>query len=209
MKKFFMWCIPLFTAIIIASITLIVIVSNNKNNTIYATEFSYKHENVLNLRLNDEVIFNKTEFNIAPSNCTERIFLTTNDSNIIQINNLTNKITAKKLGNCTLLANIKSGATQTLSTIIEIKVTNKIDDSDKPIETYNYTFNMENNFATIEFVAGATKDENEIEIKSGKENLKITIREQHSITIEFISKGFAEIEITCNTKKLIFNIEIV
>ena len=98
MKKILVWCIPLFLCIVITSIVLIIVISNNSKNVIYATEFSYKYDNALNLKLNDAVIFNKTEFNIKPTNCTEKIILTTNSNENLEIDNKTNKVTAKKIG---------------------------------------------------------------------------------------------------------------
>ena len=176
---------------------------------VYATGFSYKYENTLNLKVNDEVIFNKTEFNIEPINCTEKIFLTTNDNEILQIDNKTNKITAKKVGVCSLFAQIKCSATENLTAQININVTNETDDSDKIITTYNYTFYKDNNMATIEFSAGATKDENNIQITSGSDYISIESIEYNRITILLNAKGNAIIEIVCNTKKLILNIEIL
>ena len=209
MKKFYLWCIPLFICIIIASVIFIIAVFNNSKNAIYATEFSYKYENVLNLKLNDEVTFNKTEFNIEPANCTEKIILTTNDSEILQIESKTNKVIAKKIGTCILFAQIKSGKSETISTQITINITDSTDDKDKIIETHNYIFSKDANFATIEFSAGSTKDENDILIKSGAECISIYNEEFNNITITLNAKGSAIIEIICNTKKLILNIEII
>ena len=209
MKKFLLWCIPLFICIIVASIVLVIVTSNNSKNVIYATQFSYKYENVLNLKLNDEVTFNKTEFNIQPANCTEKIVLTTNDSEMLQIDNKTNKVIAKKIGTCTLFAQIKSSKTKMLSTQITINITDELDDSDKIIETHDYTFNLLDEVATIEFGAGSTKDENIVTHKSGLEVLSVCNEEYNSITIALNAKGTAIIEIVCNTKKLILNITIV
>ena len=205
MKKFLTWCIPLFVLIIVAGVTLIVIYNSNTSKTIYATKFEYKHESALNLYINDEITLNKTEFKIEPSNCTENIFFTTNDSNILEIDNKNNKIIAKSEGNCTLFAHIKSSIKEILTTEITVSV-NK---NNQNVETINHNFNLSEGSRLVYFNAGSTKDENTITITEGNDIISYEDVEYNRLTVIFHNTGFATIEIECNTKRVIINITVV
>lgn len=211
MKKVLCWCLPILIAVITLGVVILNINSNRQPSVIYATKFSYKYgDTPLELVLNDSIILNRTEFNIEPANCTEKILLTTNDSDIIQIDKNTNKITAKQIGTCTLFAYIKSSTTESLPPVqITIIVTNQNETINKQNETLEYTFKLSAVEVFIEFSAANTKDENDVKIVNGSEHLEIIDEEYNKLTVELKSYGVCIIEIDSPLKKITITINII
>lgn len=213
MKKVLWWCLPLLIVAITFGIVILSINANKQQSTIYASKFSYKYvDKTLELTLNDAIVFNKTEFNIEPSNCTEKIVFTSDDDKILKIDNNTNKIVAKQIGTCTLFAYIKSGMTEYLPPAkITVVVTNENSNVNKENETHNFTYELSkinNSKVIIEFNAGKTKDENSVNITNGNECIEIINENFNTLTILLKNTGNATIEIDSPLKKVIINITI-
>ena len=209
MKKFFIWTLPVLTIVAIASVFILSFNSNSNKTNVYATSFVYNYEN-LTLYKNNTYTLNSTEFTIQPSNCTEKIIYATNNSNILEIDNSSGEIFAKSTGTCTLMAYIKSSATENLSIEIQVAVIEANEDSPYKTEiTENYTFNLSDEVVFIEFDTGSKKDKNNINIKSGTELIEIISIDDHKITFSLFDTGSVCIEIDSPTKKITFNIQIV
>ena len=208
MKKFLIWILPILTVLAIASVFILSFTSYFNKTNVYATSFAYNHEN-LTLYKNNTYKLNSTEFTIQPSNCTEKIVYATDNSTILDINNASGEILAKSTGICTLMAYIKSSATENLSVEIQVAVIEANENSPYKNEiTENHTFNLCDQVVFIEFDKGSKKDKNNIDIKNGNELIEIISVDDHKITFSLLYSGSVCIEIDSPTKKITFNIQI-
>src|SRR5574344_110739 len=129
----------------------ILFVVKNKNNIIYA-ENLLLNKSSITLKVNEYYTFTSNDYIIMPKNCTEKIFLSTNDSSVLDINILCGKIYTKSCGQCKLNINIKSCETKFISKSIDFIVTESGDVSNdeeiKDEETKMLTFKL-NDTSTI------------------------------------------------------------
>ena len=124
MRNFWKYIIPVFIVILVVGGIVLSVNLNIKETAHYATNLEYKYTN-LTLYKNVTYTLTKNEFLISPTNCNQKIVLTTTDTNIIEIDSTTGEIFAKEVGNATIIAKIKSSATENIQTTINVIVKNQ------------------------------------------------------------------------------------
>ncbi len=209
MKKILVWCLPLILIAVTVGITVFVIKSNSHfNKNIYATNLICMHEK-LTLFEGSSYALNSTEFSVEPANCTEKIIFTTTNSNILEVNNSKGEILAKEVGTCSLIAYVKSSATENISKEIEIVVDKRNEDNpDKTNEEKTIICNLSEGFVLIEYMTHSTKDKLSITINQGEDLITISTYEHDNMTVFLNAAGTAKIIIDAPTKNIIITLII-
>ena len=208
MKKFLIWCLPL-VFVVATFITTIVVVNNSKPKNIYATNLNFVHQQ-LTLFKDSYVTLTSNEYVVEPENCTEKVIFATTDSSILEINSQTGEVYAKNIGTCTLIAYVKSSATNSISKSIEIVVENRNEDSPNKIydEEKTVNCNLSQGIIQITFEMDTTKDKLDITIEEGNNLVEIVDYEYNSITLILNATGTAKVIVDSPVKKLLIIISI-
>lgn len=187
--------------IIGAFCTFFILYQKNKNKVVYANSLSTSIT-TMTLNVNCSYCFGSEDYQVMPKNCTEKIFLSTNDSEVLDLNTLSNNVLAKKVGQCILFLNIKSSETEMLSKSLQINVVdNTSAQNNSKVETtklfsYKYDTNACTKMLTYDTESPYT--ECVVSIISGGDIVEILTASEYK-TLYIKLKGIGDIEIVVDS----------
>ncbi len=211
MKKFYFWLIPLLlvTIISVGAIVGITIGKNSTTRDVFATKLESKQEKFRFL-VGGKYSMTSNEIAVEPANCTQRIIYNTDNSSVMEIDVLTGKIFAKKIGNCNLIATIKSSETTNITIKIPVEVYgNTVDEKQEVSISKTFTLD-EQDYGSVEYDIDEPLAECSFSITKGAEHLSYHSFDTYkTIFVEFASKGEVEIVVESQTKKITITINII
>lgn len=205
MKKVFLWLIPsVVVAVFLAGIILFINIEKNKRDAkIYAESISCKYEKLTFIKDNTYSL-TKDDFVVTPAKCNQKVMISTNDSNLLEVNTLTGEIVAKEVGTCKIFASIKSSEKDVLQIEInvEIKQTGKLE------KEVDLSFKLSDGTAPIVFEATSSFADYEANIINGAENLSIEEFELGKIILRLIGGGNATICLENSVERILYHVTI-
>lgn len=209
MKKLFIWLIPvIIVAVIAAGILVGILVQNNQSNLIvYANSLQCKYDS---LTFKKDVVYNisNDDFIVLPATCNQKILLSTNDSNILDVNANTGEVFAKSTGSCYLIASIKTSEDSTTQIEIPVNV-NNASQTQKVEKHVSLTFNLSEGYSVITYSANEAFENYSCNVIEGDEHVAILEFEHRKITINLVSSGTSKICLENSTQKIIYEISVV
>lgn len=205
MKKVFLWIIPsVVVALFLIGIIVVLNVEKNKTNAkIYAESISCKYEKLTFIK-DSTYTLTKDDFVVVPAKCNQKVMISTNDSNLLEVNTLTGEIVAKAVGTCKIFASIKSSDED----VLQIEIDVEVKQAGKLEKEVNLSFKLSDGMALITYVATSSFEEYDLNIIDGTENLSIEDPELGKITIRLNHVGSATICLENSVEKVLYHITI-
>ena len=207
MKKILLWIIPsVVVAVFLVSFIFVLNVRNNQTDKkVYAESIQFKYDKLALIKNNNYTLTNE-DFIIKPANCNQKVLISTNNTDLLEVNTLTGEITAKDAGTCKLFASIKSGENNVLQIDIDVEIT----EPQKPERQINVNFELSQSVGLITFEPTSVFEDyiNPPTIVSGEENISIFYFEHGKITIVLHQVGTATICLENSIEKVYYVITI-
>ena len=205
MRKFWSVFIPIFCAILVfAGIVFNFVLKNS--STIYATKIEFEYDK-LQLEVGKTYTLRNTEFVIEPQNCTERFWLSSTETEIVEIDSIKCEITAKQIGTCEIFANIKSGKNSTIATSFLVEIVPNGSSSINRISSQNLSFDFEDGYGIIMLSNYFTEPAQEYFVVEGGTNTTFEL-ETDRLYVQFNACDSVVISVQSNHEKVIFYLTI-
>ena len=208
MRKIFVWLIPVIIVMTISvGIVVMLFIKVNQNNApVYANNIVCKYDS-LTLTKNSTYTFTNDDFVIEPVNCNQKILISCDNNDLLEINSSTGEVLAKAVGNCNLVVAIKTGET----TIKQIRVPIQIVNPTLPgkiVKEITLNFSTSKTYEIIEFIPTDIFANYSSTIIEGENHISILDFEHGKITVGILSAGSAKICLENLTEKVIYTVNI-
>lgn len=204
-KKTFVWIIPsLVVAIFLVGIIVALNIEKNKVDVKnYAESINCKYDKLTFIK-NHTYSLTKDDFVIMPASCNQKVMISTNNSNLLEVNTLTGEIVAKEVGTCKVFASIKNNEND----VLQIEVNVEIKQTEKLEKNINLSFSLSDGTRLITFDETSDYDDYTCSVVDGTENLSILEFELGKITVRLNHIGNAIICLENSVEKVLYHIAI-